>query len=447
MKRSLSFLVVLVGIMSLASYGWAQDDPPFECDDNFGECGTPEMSGGGCGCGGGGSILVANTDLGDTYQFADDYDDDGHEDEYDNCPAVENQEQADSDGDGVGDACDNCLDAVNADQSDIDGDGFGDACDDDQDGDTFADSEDNCPSIPNKGQGNQDDDEYGDACDPDIDNDGKVNTEDMCPFDASIDTPTEDQKDLCNPDGDGDGVGDATDNCIDAYNPEQGDIDDDGEGDACDQDIDGDAVFNHLDNCSVVVNEGQLDSDRDGLGDDCDPSFCFVVYGDEGNCLDPADAELKVYSPPTAGMQTGEALALRLFANRENQAMRYEWTVIDAPGGSSATVENSKGTVTISTPFEYRYLKGQVPTFMPDQPGSYQLKVTATAIWEDRVSGVVETTATYTTTLEVGGEPIAGDDDGAGCQAVSPKQSVGVFGGAALVLFGLVAVAMRRRRS
>ena len=35
----------------------AQDNPPFECDNNFGECGTPEQSGGGCGCGGG-SILI-----------------------------------------------------------------------------------------------------------------------------------------------------------------------------------------------------------------------------------------------------------------------------------------------------------------------------------------------------------------------------------------------------
>ena len=47
----------------------------FECDNNFGDCGTPEQSGGGGG--GKGSVLIANTDLGDTYQHADDYDGDG----------------------------------------------------------------------------------------------------------------------------------------------------------------------------------------------------------------------------------------------------------------------------------------------------------------------------------------------------------------------------------
>ena len=54
-------------------------DAPLECDNNYGECGTPEMSGGG-NAGGGGAILINNTDLGDTYQSADDYDDDGVED-------------------------------------------------------------------------------------------------------------------------------------------------------------------------------------------------------------------------------------------------------------------------------------------------------------------------------------------------------------------------------
>ena len=49
-----------------------------------------------CGC----SILVAQTDLGDTYQNADDYDNDGHEDPYDNCVRYYNPDQGDADGDG-----------------------------------------------------------------------------------------------------------------------------------------------------------------------------------------------------------------------------------------------------------------------------------------------------------------------------------------------------------
>jgi hypothetical protein len=60
----------------------------FECDNNFGDCGTPEQSGGGGG--GGGSVLIANTDLGDTYQHADYCDDDIDNDQIlnsdDECP-------------------------------------------------------------------------------------------------------------------------------------------------------------------------------------------------------------------------------------------------------------------------------------------------------------------------------------------------------------------------
>ena len=72
-----------------------------------GMCGTPEQSGGGGG-GGGGAILVNMTNRGDTYQFGDDFDADGIEDEFDNCPFRANIDQNDGDGDGVGDACDLC---------------------------------------------------------------------------------------------------------------------------------------------------------------------------------------------------------------------------------------------------------------------------------------------------------------------------------------------------
>ena len=51
-------------------------------------------------------------------------------------------------------------------------------------------------------------------------------------------------------DGDRDGVVDSRDNCPDAYNPDQADLDLDGMGDACDPDLDGDGFLNPLD-CSV----------------------------------------------------------------------------------------------------------------------------------------------------------------------------------------------------
>lgn len=117
----------------------------FECDNNFEECGTPEQSGGGGG--GKGSILIANTDLGDSYQHADDFDDDGVEDPSDNCMRMPNPDQVDRDGDGVGDACDNCLSIHNPYQDNMDGDPLGDYCDNDIDGDTFLNIDDECPFM------------------------------------------------------------------------------------------------------------------------------------------------------------------------------------------------------------------------------------------------------------------------------------------------------------
>lgn len=71
-------------------------------------------------------------------------------------------------------------------------------------------------------------------------------------------------------DGDGDGVADAEDNCPLHANPDQSDLDADGQGDACDADDDGDGVNDGADNCPSVPNADQLDNDGDGLGDVCD---------------------------------------------------------------------------------------------------------------------------------------------------------------------------------
>ena len=274
-------------------------DAPIECDNNYGECGTPEMSGGG-NAGGGGSILIANSDLGDTYQSADDYDDDGVEDSYDNCPRKPNREQFDSDGDSVGDLCDNCRDTHNLNQMDLDSDGWGDLCDSDMDGDGIDNVTDNCLRMYNADQSNVDSDEEGDACDRDIDGDGLDNLTDPCPMREG--DPTQDSE-WCSPDTDCDGIPDygfESDNCHGVYNPEQWDTDLDTAGDACDPDLDGDGVGNLQDNCNGVFNSAQIDADRDGRGDEgCDDHYCFVVFGDEENCLDP-EAGFRVYSPSIA---------------------------------------------------------------------------------------------------------------------------------------------------
>jgi MYXO-CTERM domain-containing protein len=376
MQSKLFSLFAVIAICAMPTFAGAQDDPGYECDDMFGQCGTPEQSGGGGGCGcGGGSILVNNTDLGDTYQYADDYDDDGVEDPYDNCPRNSNPDQSNSDGDDIGDACDNCRDTGNQEQFDLDGDGMGDLCDPDIDDDLVLNDADNCPQVPNPAandgnQPNLDGDGMGDACDPDIDGDTMDNLVDPCPMNADISTPSDDQRDLCFPDLDGDGVGDldplTPDNCPTIFNPEQANYDGDDRGDLCDPDMDDDGIHNPYDNCELRENPFQVDADRDGAGDMCDDKFCFVVFGDHERCLDP-EGPFAVYSPGILG-RTGDDIRLRLFANRQSQPMKYSWTVVEAPAGSSATVANSTGNVTYSTPFEYHYLADSISTFTPDVP-------------------------------------------------------------------------------
>jgi len=140
MKSYFFFCLMIFVFMNNVSYGQS-----YECDKQYEDCGTPNQSGGGGG--GKGSVLIANTDLGDSYQHADDYDDDGIEDPSDNCMRQGNPYQYDMDGDGIGDLCDNCLDYYNPYQEDLDGDGLGDHCDDDLDGDYINNSNDVCPRL------------------------------------------------------------------------------------------------------------------------------------------------------------------------------------------------------------------------------------------------------------------------------------------------------------
>jgi len=69
---------------------------------------------------------------------------------------------------------------------------------------------------------------------------------------------------------DGDRVGDDTDNCLNIYNPDQVDTDNDGLGDVCDiDDTDNDGYPDTIDNCMLTAND-QTDTDTDGLGNSCD---------------------------------------------------------------------------------------------------------------------------------------------------------------------------------
>jgi len=445
--------VALTGTLALALFGYTPEVMAQNSGDAGGECsgglcGTPDQTGGGgCGCGGG-SILINRTDRGDTYQFSDDYDDDGFEDDFDNCPFASNPLQGDSDGDGVGDACDNCLAAANLMQLDADGDGVGDSCDADADNDGVPNDIDVCRLIADPAQLDSDSDGMGNACDNDDDNDLKLDGEDNCPLFYNPDQVIPPNgPEVCDVDSDTDGRPDSIDNCVGTSNFEQADLDGDGIGDACDGDIDGDLVSNLQDNCPRHRDESLLDGDRDGVGDACDDNYCFVIRGPgeqigasgrENHCLDPR-ATFQVLSLPFDQGTVGEEKHLHIFANRENAAMRYVWTLVSKPSGSDARIDNPRGSVTYSNAFEYRYLKDEVARIVPDVPGDYEVQLSAELVFPDpQFSGNNTSRTTFLLTVE------DGDGEG-GCTCTQPPASEGAK---SLALFGLAVGLMlvRRRR-
>ena len=86
------------------------------------------------------------------------------------APEVSNERtllELDADGDYIPDALDNCPNVQNPDQADADGDGAGDSCMvyQDLDGDTVPDKQDNCPNIATSDFSDRDGDGVGDSCD------------------------------------------------------------------------------------------------------------------------------------------------------------------------------------------------------------------------------------------------------------------------------------------
>ena len=423
-----------------------------ECTGGF--CGKPNQTGGGCSCGCGCSVLIAMTNRGDTYQFADDFDGDGIEDEFDNCPFATNFEQLDADGDEVVDYCDRCANVADPLQANLDGDAFGDACDTDKDGDLVLDTIDNCALVRNESQANTDGDGMGNACDDDDDGDGILDIDDTCRLLAGTAPGAG-----CDDDEDQDDVFGANDNCPSVYNPmPQTDIDGDGLGDQCDTDKDGDLVPNFQDNCSGVANPSQLDADHDGFGDNgmwpagpgsCDPTECYVVAGDVDGCLNPNSAfevqlAMVLQSGDFTAIHPGDDITVAIFSNRLDVNHNWVATFEQLPRGSNVTIENQEGSGTTLDGFpqvanclrrddagtctELNQIK-----FTPDAPGTYEMKVTVELPQGDPL-GYGNTTAVATIAAEVSG------GSASGCA------SAGGGTGIAALAMGLLAVVRRRRR-
>jgi len=307
--------------------------------DDFGNACDIDADGDGAnGDGSGGPSITDVDDLND--QLVLDADSDGIDDSVDNCTNAPNTDQANLDNDDFGNACDidadgdgangdgaggasatdsndldaditidtdndtvddlidNCLTVANTDQIDTDNDGAGNACDITPNGDTDLDTidnlVDNCPLVSNTDQANFDTDPQGDACDADDDNDGVNDDVDVFDNDPLL---------AADPDSDGvdsgNAAGQTQDNCPNASNAGQDDLDTDGTGNACDIDADGDGadgdgtgapsatdgndldanitidsdndtIDDLVDNCPNASNVDQDDLDTDGTGNACD---------------------------------------------------------------------------------------------------------------------------------------------------------------------------------
>lgn len=143
----------------------------------------------------------------------------------------------------------------------------------------------------------------------DYDLDGILNAEDNCVFVENPDQSDLDgdgQGDLCDEDDDGDGVLDVNDNCPTIPNADQADNDGDGLGDLCDDDDDNDGILDEDDNCQFEPNPLQLDADNDGIGNACDDMFPNEVLTPNGDGINDTwiiigsnrfpNAAIKVYN-------------------------------------------------------------------------------------------------------------------------------------------------------
>ncbi len=196
---------------------------------------------------------------------ADDSDNDGIKDNFDDCPDQPEDIDGDNDtdgcpdddrdGDGIPDREDNCPDRA----EDVDGYQDADGCpEEDNDGDGVNDDEDRCPEAAGSAADN--------GCpEQDRDGDGILDEDDRCPDEAEDKDNFDDDDGCPDPDNDFDGVPDAQDRCPNKLEDMDGFRDEDG---CPDDDNDGDGIPDSRDNCPSQRETFNDYQDEDGCPDE-----------------------------------------------------------------------------------------------------------------------------------------------------------------------------------
>ena len=79
-----------------------------------------------------------------------------------------------------------------------------------------------------------------------------------------------------------------------------------------------------------------------------------------------------------------------------------------AAPGSTATVDNPRGAVRLSSPFEYFYERSNVARFTADEPGTYKIQVSGELVFPDQVNASFPRQHSYVMTVTADGESAGG---------------------------------------